>query len=380
MNRMQRAALVAVWGVFCLAVPGLAHEGHDHGDAPVQLPDTGDQPKRLADGSVFLPKPTQRQLAIRTQVAQQLAVPQSIELSGQVVLDPQRGGRVQALLAGRLEAGAQGLPLPGSRVKKGQVLARILPAAGQLERAGQVAQLAELTAALQLAEKRLARLQELRDSVPGREIEAAASEIGSLRARVAALNQGLSGSDALIAPVDGVVAAVNGVAGQVVEAGALIFEITDPDSLFVEASAYAGLRVQDIARAYLAADSSGTAPAEAGLALEFLGAARRLREQTLPLLFGVRAPGAGVNWPLGQPVRLQVQLAQEVAGVPLPSAALVRTPANLPAVWVKVHAEQFVLKSVRSEPLDGQRVVVRDGLQAGDRVVVSGAGLISQIR
>ena len=380
MNRMQRAVLVAVWGAFCLAVPGLAHEGHDHGDAPVQLPDTGDQPKRLADGSVFLPKPTQRQLAIRTQVAQQLAVPQSIELSGQVVLDPQRGGRVQALLAGRLEAGAQGLPLPGSRVKKGQVLARILPAAGQLERAGQVAQLAELTAALQLAEKRLARLQELRDSVPGREIEAAASEIGSLRARVAALNRGLSGSDALIAPVDGVVAAVNGVAGQVVEAGALIFEITDPDSLFVEASAYAGLRVQDIARAYLAADSSGTAPAEAGLALEFLGAARRLREQTLPLLFGVRAPGAGVHWPLGQPVRLQVQLAQEVAGVPLPSAALVRTPANLPAVWVKVHAEQFVLKSVRSEPLDGQRVVVRDGLQAGDRVVVSGAGLISQIR
>lgn len=138
--------------------------------------------------------------------------------------------------------------------------------------------------------------------------------------------------------------------------------------------------MQDIARAYLAADSSGTAPAEAGLALEFLGAARRLREQTLPLLFGVRAPGAGVHWPLGQPVRLQVQLAQQVTGVPLPSAALVRTPANLPAVWVKVHAEQFVLKSVRSEPLDGQRVVVRDGLLAGDRVVVSGAGLISQIR
>lgn len=148
MNRMQRAALVAVWGALCFSVPGLAHEGHDHGDAPVQLPDTGDQPKRLADGSVFLPKPTQRQLAIRTQVAQQLAVPQSIELNGQVVLDPQRGGRVQALLAGRLEAGAQGLPLPGSRVKKGQVLARILPAAGQLERAGQVAQLAEFDSGL----------------------------------------------------------------------------------------------------------------------------------------------------------------------------------------------------------------------------------------
>ena len=101
MNRMQRAALVAVWGCF-LAYPGWRMR-HDHGDAPVQLPDMGDQPKRLADGSVFLPKPTQRQLVIRTQVTA-VGVPQSIELSGQVVLDPQRGGG-QAQLAGRLRPG-----------------------------------------------------------------------------------------------------------------------------------------------------------------------------------------------------------------------------------------------------------------------------------
>ncbi|MFV0370060.1 MAG: efflux RND transporter periplasmic adaptor subunit [Azonexus sp.] len=361
-------------------LPAWAHEGHDHGDEAAQLPDSGDRPQRLADGSVFLPKPTQRQLGVRTQAAVVAAAPQTLELSAQVVLDPQRGGRVQAMLAGRLEAGAQGLPLPGSRVKKGQILAHIRPAAGQLERAGQVAQLAELKAAQQLAQKRLARLRELVDSVPGKDIEATESEVASLRARVAALGAGLSGSDALVAPVDGVVASVNGVAGQVVEAGSLVFEITDPDSLFVEASAYEALRWQDIGGARLALDKRANGPAEASVALDFLGAARRLREQSLPLLFGVRAPGAGLHWPLGQPVKLQVQLAQKIAGVALPSAALVRTPANLPAVWVKVHAEQFVLKTVRSEALDGARVLVRDGLAAGDRVVVIGAGLISQVR
>lgn len=379
MKILKRALIVCLLGGGLHAPLLMAHEGHDHDEAVQPVPDSGDRPQRLADGSVFLPKATQRQLGVRTQPAVLSEAAQTLELSGQVVLDPQRGGRVQAMQAGRLEAGAQGLPLPGMRVKKGQLLARILPAAGQLERSGQAAQLAELKVAQQLAEKRLARLRELADSVPGKEIEALESEIVSVRARAAALTQGLAGSDALLAPVDGVVAAVNGVAGQVVEAGALVFEIADPDSLFVEANAYEALPVQDIARAYLsparAADDAAVA-----VALDFLGAAGRLREQSRPLLFGVRAPGAGRHWPLGQPVKLQVQLTKKTSGVIVPSAALVRTPANLPAVWVKVHAEQFVLKSVRSEALDGAQVLVRDGLAAGDRVVVIGAGLISQIR
>ncbi|WP_415033159.1 efflux RND transporter periplasmic adaptor subunit [Azonexus sp.] len=379
MKILKRALIVCLLGGGLHAPLLMAHEGHDHDEAVQPVPDSGDRPQRLADGSVFLPKPTQRQLGVRTQPAVLSEAAQTLELSGQVVLDPQRGGRVQAMQAGRLEAGAQGLPLPGMRVKKGQLLARILPAAGQLERSGQAAQLAELKVAQQLAEKRLARLRELADSVPGKEIEALESEIVSVRARAAALTQGLAGSDALFAPVDGVVAAVNGVAGQVVEAGALVFEIADPDSLFVEAHAYEALPVQDIARAYLsparAADDAAVA-----VALDFLGAAGRLREQSRPLLFGVRAPGVGRHWPLGQPVKLQVQLTKKTSGVIVSSAALVRTPANLPAVWVKVHAEQFVLKSVRSEALDGAQVLVRDGLAAGDRVVVIGAGLISQIR
>ncbi len=43
-----------------LATASLAHEGHDHGDADKAPPIVGNQPKRLADGTVFIPKSAQR--------------------------------------------------------------------------------------------------------------------------------------------------------------------------------------------------------------------------------------------------------------------------------------------------------------------------------
>ena len=55
------AALVLSFG---LAGPVRAGEGHDHGDAPAAARTNG--PQRLPDGSVFLPKPAQRQLGVRT--------------------------------------------------------------------------------------------------------------------------------------------------------------------------------------------------------------------------------------------------------------------------------------------------------------------------
>lgn len=369
---MKRSLLIG-----CLAaafsLPLTAHEGHDHGDEKAALPKLGNTPQRLADGTVFLPKTAQRQLAVRTAPVAAADAARAVELSGQVVIDPQRGGRVQAMLAGRIEAGPQGLPAVGSRVRKGQVLAWVVPAAGQLERADLAAQLAELQAARQLAEKRLARLRELADTVPGKEIEAAESELASLKGRVAALGHGVSGRDALVAPVAGVVAAANAVVGQVVDARDVVFEIVDPDGLQVEALAYEALATDEVVAATLAVG-------ERSVELDFLGAARRLREQALPLQFGKRGAGLGLLLPLGQPVKIQVKLKSTAQGWPVPQRAVVRSPANVAMVWVKTSPERFTPKPVRSQPLDGSRVLVIDGLADGDRVVVDGATLISQIR
>lgn len=386
MNRLKPACLLLGLLSILASAPGLAHEGHDHGDEKKALPNLGNTPQRLPDGVVFLPKTAQRQMGILTRPVATADVPRSLELPAQVVMGPQSGGRVQAMIAGRLEApGAKGLPAIGSRVKKGDVLAWVVPAAGQIERAGQAALLAELNASRQLAEKRLARLQELADTVPGKEIDAAASEVASLNARSAAISHGVSGRDALVAPVSGVIAAANAVVGQVVDSRELVFEIIDPDSLHVEALAYETLAPGEVVSASLAVGAGANVPAntaepQRAIALNFIGAGRRLREQALPLIFGQRGQDVGLLLPLGQPVKIHVLLRSTAKGLPIPQQALVRSPANEPMVWVKSSPERFTPKTVRSQPLDGASVLITGGLADGDRVVTDGATLINQIR
>ncbi len=352
----------------------VAHEGHDHGDEKKSLPIAGDAPQRLPDGSVFLPKSAQRGMGVLTERVVQSEVPKTLQLPGRVVMDPHLGGRVQAMIPGRIEApGAHGLPAAGSAVKKGQVLAWVVPASGAIERANQAALLAELKSGLGLAEKRLARWQALSETVPKKEIEAAEAEVLSLKARLAAVGGGLSGREALVAPVSGVLAASNALVGQVVEPKELIFEVTDPDSLHIEAIAYDPVPLDQVAAAT-------TQVGERSIALAYIGAPRRLREQALPLMFENHAVGAGLALPLGQPVNVQVALKSTLSGLPLPMTALTRNTANQVVVWVKTAPEHFSARAVLTAPLDGARVVVTGGLAAGERVVVQGASLISQIR
>jgi membrane fusion protein, heavy metal efflux system len=347
-----------------------AGEGHDHGDAAVALSANG--PQRQPDGSVFLPKPAQRQLGVRTLVTEASELPRTVELGAKVLMDPNAGGMVQALNAGRIEPGPRGLPNPGQTVRKGEVLAYVRPSVAPIERSNQAAQLAELRAAKALADKQVARLQELADTVPRKEIEAAESEAASLAQRVSAVGGGLSTREALMAPVSGVIASANVVAGQVVDARELVFEIVDPSRLRIEALAFDAAFASNIGGATLAVGNQR-------VPLSFVGASRSLREQALPLAF--RAEGTALS-PLavGQPVRVFVQTRDKVKGIAVPVAALMKNPANQTVVWVKTAPERFEPRTVTTEPLDGVNAAVTSGLQPGDRVATQGATLINQVR
>ncbi len=353
-----------------LVITAHADEGHSHGEAPAAAHANG--PQRLPDGSVFLPKPAQRQLAVRTVVAESAELPRTTELAGKVLMDPNAGGKVQALVAGRVEPGPRGLPEPGQTVRKGEVLAYVVASAAPVERSTQAAQLAELRAAKALADRRVARLRELADTVPRKDIEAAESEAASLQQRAAAIGAGLSHRDALVAPVSGVIASASVVAGQVVDARELLFEVIDPTRLRVEALAFDAAIGTDIADATIAIG-------DVRVPLVFVGAARSLREQALPLQF--RAEGAALaRLAVGQSVQVFVRSKQTVTGIAVPSASLMRNPANQTIVWVKTEAERFAPRTVTTVPLDGVRVAVTSGLKAGDRVATQGATLINQLR
>lgn len=370
-----RAGMVTVWAAACTALallwaPVWADAGHDHGNAAAAVNSNG--PKRLPDGSVFLPKPAQRQMGVRTLPVVAAELPRSLELAGKVVMDPNAGGKVQAIVAGRIEPGPRGLPNVGQAVKKGELLAYVIGSSGVIERSSQAAQLAELRAAKALAEKRLARLRELADTVPRKDIETVESEASSLAERIAAVAAGLNHRDALLAPVWGVIASSHVVTGQVVDARELAFEVVDPNRLRIEALTYDPELASNVAGATLAVGAER-------VPLSFVGAARSLREQALPMVF--RGAGAALSkLAVGQAVKVFVQTSSRVQGLRVPASALMKNPANETIVWIKTAPERFEPRTVTVEPLDGTSVAITSGLKGGERVATQAAGLINQIR
>ena len=384
-RRTSRAAIARMAAVFALtalmASPAItfAHEGEDHSKdkkgaaaAPGHAGSDNASARRLADGGVFMPKPVQRQLGIRTTAAVLGELAQSIELNGRIISDPNAGGRVQSSQSGRIEPGPHGLATLGQKVKKGDVLAFLKPVANAIELGNQRAQLAEITAQHGLTEKKVKRLEALEGSVPQKEIDAARAEFASLAERRIAVGASLNHREALVAPASGVISAAAAVNGQVVEAREVLFEIVDPQRLMVEALAYDPVILADIAGA------SAVLPRGASLPLAFVGGAQQLREQALPLVFRIRPPLPPLA--VGQPLKVVVQTRRTVKGVAMPLAALTRSSAGDTVAWVHAGAETFAARKVRFQALDGASVAVLEGIAAGDRVVTAGAAALAQVR
>jgi membrane fusion protein, heavy metal efflux system len=368
------AFLVAACVLFVSATASnnaLAGPGHDHGqEAPAG---NSNAPKRQLDGSVFLPKPSQRQLQIRTEMVEEKSLPKSFELTGRVIADANAGGKVQPTQAGRIEAGPRGLPTLGQAVRKGEVLAVVRASSSAIERANQQSQTSELRSNLELAKKRVVRLEQLEGTVPQKDIDAARLDVASLQQRAAAVGASVQATESLLAPVSGVIAATNVVAGQVVDAREVLFEIVDPSRLSVEASAFDAALISNIA-------SASVASSQGAVALQFAGAGRTLREGAIPLLFRTLPGKAALPLAVNQPVKVMVQTKELVKGFVVPTAAVVKNASNQDMVWVHTAAETFVARTVRASALDGGTVSVVDGLKAGDRVVTQGAPLVNQVR
>jgi hypothetical protein len=355
-----------------MAGPGAHGPGGEHLDAPAAAANASGL-ARLPDGSVNVPKDAQRRMGIRTVLAPESQAAGTVELSGRVVIDPNAGGRVQALHGGRIEPGPRGLPVAGQAVRRGEVLAYVRHHAEPFALGNQQAQLAELRAQRLLAEQRVQRLASLEGTVPRKEIDAARAEAHSLAQREQSVGGSITAREALVAPATGVIARADAVVGQVVEARDVLFEVIDPARVMIEAvtadsslpGRIAGATLQDVPVAQL----------------RLIGAARSLRDGMLPVTFAVRADkSAALPLAVGQPVTVIVALDERIKGIVLPAQAVVRNPTNEPVVWIKSGAERFIPQPVRFRPLDAQTVVVTGGLGVDNRVVVQGAPLIAQIR
>lgn len=333
---------------------------------------TGEAPRRLQDGSIFVPKPSQRLLGMRTQLTENGEASAALRLIGTLVPDPNASGRVQASQNGRLEPGDAGFPTLGQRVERGQVLAYVTPTYSAAERGSLIQNAAELDAQITILGARVRRLTILRGTVAEREIQDAQAELAGARHRRTAIQPALSGREPLVAPVSGIVSTVRGAVGQLVDSATTVFDIVDPSRLWVEALAFDRAALERITGA------SATLPDGRVLDLAFMGRGLTVRQQAVPVNFRVANPPPDA--PIGLSVLVTLRTARAVQGVVLPADAVVRSAEGPPVVFEHAAAERFIPRQVRVQPLDGTRVVVTAGLEAGRRVVVQGAALIAQVR
>lgn len=368
------AALVLV-AALLLGTAALAHEGEDHG-APAPSPAAAsarDLAQRLPDGAVFVPKPSQRILSIRTILTEPGRFRRTVELPGRIIPDPNASGFVQASAGGRLSPPPGGFPRLGTPVKKGEVLAYVTPPLQAIDVSDMRQRQGELDQQINIVERRIARYESLArtGAVAQVQLDEARLELRGLQDRRAALEKARRESEALVAPVSGIVAEANAVAGQMAQPSEKVFQIVDPARLWVEALSFDALA------------GTGAASARTGggrnLALRYQGAGFADRNQAIPVHFAIQGDTGGLRAGQFVTVLAETEEAQK-SGLALPRQSVVRGANGQDLVYEHTAAERFEPREVRVEPLDGQRILVSAGTQPGRRVVTQGAELLDQVR
>jgi len=373
-TRTRRVALgLAVAGFAIIAAtPILAHEGQDHG--PVAGAANGIGPQRRPDGTIFLPKPTQRLLEVRTRILALETANRTVRFQGRIVANPNRSGVVQSTLQGRYSPPASGVPLIGTQVKAGDLVGTVAPSFISKDASDMAQTLGELDQQIALAKAKLGRQEQLLRSatVSRAAVEDIRIELDGLAKRRAEILEARVQPEELRIPVDGVITAVRVVPGQVVSQADQLFQIIDPASLFVEALMFDHAKIEQIgdARASLAQGGS--------VALRFLGRSRSLQQQYTVLKFEVVERATDLD--IGTPVIVDGTTGVSATGLRIPRSAVAQAPNGQHVVFVHKEPEVFEPRAVRFEPFDTDTVMISAGLVAGEKVVVQNAPLVNQVR
>ena len=354
MRRRRRAVAGIMLGLSIFAGDtAVGHEGEDHSHAPSAPVAGREMAQRLPDGSLFVPKATQRIFAIRTALTESRKHTRTVELPGRIIPDPNASGYVQTVVGGRLSPPPGGFPRLGTRVRAGDVLAYLTPPLQAIDISDMRQRQGELDQQIAIVERRLARYEQLAPggAVARSQLEDTKLELQGLRDRRASLDQVRREPEALVAPVSGIIAEGNAIAGQTAQPNMIVFHIVDPARLWVEA-----LSFSPIAAAQGASAITGD---RKSLPLSYRGSGFADRNQSIPV---------------------QVSTGSETEGVAVPRASLVRNASGQDIVYEHTRAERFEPRPVRVEPLDGDRVLIGAGLAAGKRIVTQGAELLDHVR
>jgi membrane fusion protein, heavy metal efflux system len=357
------------------AIPGVTGTARPVTASATSGGDVDSGPRRLLDGSLFVPKASQRLLNVRTVVSRKTEVGRAVRMVGQVIADPGTSGEIHASIRGRLEPYRGAWPRVGQKVEAGDVLAWVVPVVNPIDRGIILQQVAQIDHEIGLIQERLAGLA-ADSGQASRELDDARSDLANLVRRRDAIAAVVRDRDTLraplLAPSTGIVAASFAVAGQVVDEQAKLFTVVDLKRLWVEAYAYDTAAIGNVL------DANAQGPTGSNYHLTFISRGPQLQRQTIPLYFQIENPDAAVS--VGSLVSVLVETSGERSGVILPRAAVTRNTSGQDIVWQHAYPETFVPIPVRTESIDGSNVLIAAGVTPDMRVVVEAADLLNEVR
>jgi membrane fusion protein, heavy metal efflux system len=223
-------------------------------------------------------------------------------------------------------------------------------------------------------ERETTRAQRLFDAgaIPAKRLEEARHELSVARAEARSMG---GGPDAdyryrVRAPISGFVTERGFVPGGRVEAGAPLFSIVDPATLWlrVRLPAAEASRLAPGARASFTLE--GDERTHTATRLVSVGTVVDPQTRTVPIVFAVANPGGTLR--VGQFGRASVPVGGTVRGVAIPTAAIL-DDGGIPVAYVQSSGETFQQRRLRVGENDGTMTEVLEGIRPGEMVVTRGA-------
>lgn len=319
----------------------------------------------------FLKEQQWKTPGFRTVFAQQGSISGSIDAAGQIGAAGGRQAEVSAPIAGLIDVGGIAeAPAPGQRVSRGQVLALVAPSLGE---GG--SSYAEARAKLREAEDEYERAKRLvaAEAAPARRVREAEIRLQAAREALSGLG-GEAGRVPIRAPISGVVTRRAVPPGSRVDAGASLFTIVDPSVVWLTVNVPASAASLVTRNSLATFTLEGSPRTLAARRIVSIGSVIDPTTRTLPIIYEVTNADGSIK--VGANARAFVRTGGLTQGVLIPTSAIVDDNGR-PIVFVQVEGETFERREVILGGREGKLILLRSGVQAGERVV---SGAAYQVR
>lgn len=292
----------------------------------------------------------------------------SIEAPGTVVPAAGRHAEVAAPVSGLTPARLnEGMPVSGERVRAGERLAVLSPSGDASSYAETKARVDRLSREVERAE----RLYEA-EAIPEKQLIEARHELAVAQAALQSMggDEGSGFDYTLRAPIGGHIQERHLVPGRRVEAGTILYTITDPSRVWVRLHAPAehADRLRSVRGGTFTVDGSDRLHRADRVAS--VGPAIDEATRTLPVRLAASNPNGTLK--IGQRAHARLFVGAPQSGVAIPTAAI-QTEDGQPVAYVQTGGESFERRPLRLGPTDGQTTIVERGVQPGEHVVTTGA-------